>query len=146
MLDLAAAAILQAGTTLGTDTLPQQAPTLAGHAKDLALPLAAVYGAWRLGRRAVMGHYLPDDLSGVDLPRTTTERDPRALAIMALAYLVGVGLTATAVYLLASLAWALAWAGGWALLAAAVALLAARDADPLDDVRVLIEARRQADG
>lgn len=141
MLDLA----LQTGTSLPVDQFPQQAPTLAGHAKDLALPLAAVYGTYRVARPLALGYVLPDRISDVDLPETTAKRDPWALAVMALAYVVGVGLTATAVYLLASLAWALAWAGGWALVAAALALVASRNASPIDDVRAVLLARRADD-
>lgn len=139
MLELAA--VLQ---TAPIDALPEQAPTLIGAAKDLALPMAAVYGAYNLGRRYLMGYYLPDDCSGVDFENVSSPRDRRAGAVMAMAYAVGVLLTATAVWMLTSLAWALAWAGGWSLIAAAIALLAARDASPISDMRMLFEARRQA--
>lgn len=129
--------------TAPVDQLPERAPTLLGTAKDLALPLAAVFSAYKIGRPLAVGHVLPDDTSDIDLSDTTTDRDPRAVVVMALAYLAGVALTAIAVEMLASLAWALAWAGAWALIAAAIALLAAKDASPIDDVRLLAEARRQ---
>lgn len=141
MLDLA---ILQAGSTVGMDQLPE-APTILGTVKSVALPLAAVTGAYGLGRRWLMAEYLPDDLSAADLDNATPRRSARFAAVMALAYVLGVALTAAAVYLLAGLAWSLAWAGGWALLAAGLALLAARDASPIGDVRLLAEARRQRD-
>lgn len=141
MLDLA---ILQVGTNLPADQLPDASTAQLIKATSGGLiTLAAVRYAGQAARRAIMGHLLPDDMAGVDTNRVTTDRDPRALAVTALAYALGVGLTAAAVYLLAGLPWALAWTGAWALLAAAVALLAARDASPIDDVRLLAEARRQ---
>lgn len=130
--------------TAPVDQLPDHAPTVLGTIKSLALPMSAVAGAYGLGRRYLMGELLPDDLSDVDVTNATPQRSARFAAVMALAYLVGVGLTAAAVALLAGLAWALAWAGAWALVAAGLALLAARDASPIDDVRLLFEARRQA--
>lgn len=127
------------------DQLPEQAPTLLGTARDLALPLAAVLSAYKIGRPLAVGHVLPDDTSDIDLANTTTERDTKALAVMAAAYIAGVALTAVAVWMLASLAWALAWAGAFALLAAVVALQAARDDSPIDLVRLVAEGRRQGD-
>lgn len=130
-------------TDIATDQIqaPQSMSALRVLA-DGALSIGFVTAVYRVGRRAVMGYYLPDDTNDIDLHRTTTDRDRNAMAVMTVAYITGVGLTATAVSLLASLAWALAWAGVLALVAAVVALAAAKDASPVDDIRMLVEARR----
>lgn len=140
MIDLA---VLQFSTTATPDPQPL-ADTTATTLRtifDGGLTIGAVWGAYRVGRRALMGHFLPDEWDG-ELPDATTDRDLRALAVAAVAYLAGVGLTSAAVALLASFAWALAWAGSLVIIAAVVALSAARDASPVDDVRLLAEARR----
>lgn len=136
--------LAETATGMGIPETIDTGPSMLRVIADGALSIGFVAAVYRLGRRALMGKYLPEDMSDVDLPRSTSTRDPRAILVMAACYLAGVGLTASAVYLVTGLAYALAWSGAWALVAAVVALLAARDASPLDDVRVLVEARRQA--
>lgn len=107
---------------------------------DVGITLAAVKVAGMALRRGVVGYFTQG--TDVDADAFRVERDDDAMRVMGAAYAVGVALTTAAVYLLASLPWALAWAGAGALLAAVVAGQAARNATPVDDVRAIIAARR----
>lgn len=136
MLNLA----LQTAVDVPTQLEPATTADTVRTVGDVGITLAAVKVVGALGRRGIMAHFLPDD--GVDASAAEVKRDPYAMGIMALAYAVGVALTTAAVYLVASLPYALAWAGAWAFVAAVVALGAARNATPLDDVRLLAVAKR----
>lgn len=103
---------------------------------DVGITLAAVKAAGMVGRRAVMGHFLPAD---ADVSAARQERDPKAMLVMTFAYAAFTGLTTAAVYLSSTLPLALAWAGACAFVAAVVALQAARDATPVDDIRLLAQ-------
>lgn len=139
MIDLA---VLQS-----TTAIPEPQPIAESTASTLrvfadgGLTIGAVYGLYRLGKQGIVAHAVPDGWDG-DLPDTSVDRDPRALVLAALAYSVGVGLTSAAVYLTSTVAYTLAWAGAWSLIAAALALSAARDASPVDVYRLIAESRR----
>lgn len=109
------------------------------------LSIGFVYALKEIGVRAAMGYFLPDTVSDEALDNARTTRNVYAVAVLALAYLTGVALTTTAVYLTTTLAFALAWAGLWAFIASVVALAAARKARPVDHVRLLAETRRRGD-
>lgn len=138
MIDLAA--LQMAGTTVPTAEIPTPPPSTLKTVGDVGITLGAVKAAGMVGRRAVMGHFLRD---GVDADVARRERDPRAIIVLAAAYAIGATLTTAAVYLASTLSLALAWAGVCAFVAAVLALQAARDATPVDDVRLLAEAHRK---
>lgn len=134
--------LLQISTTATPE--PQALETTASTLRvfaDGGITFGAVYAGYRLIKQGIVAHAVPDGWDG-ELPDTSVERDPQALALSALAYVVGVGLTSAAVYLTSTLAYTLAWAGAWSLLAAALALSAARDASPVDVIRLIAESRR----
>lgn len=110
---------------------------------DAGLSIGLVLALKSIGSRAVMGYFLPDDMSNVDLSSVETKRDPTAIILSCLLYTLGVGLTGIAVHLTFGLPTALAYVGVGALVGSFVAGLIAKDALPLDHYRMLFEARRQ---
>lgn len=105
---------------------------------DGALSIGFVAAVASIGRRAVMGYYTEGKTVDVDAARM--ERDPRAVAVLVVAYAAFTALTTAAVWLALTVALALAWAGVCAFVAAVVALQAAKNATPVDDMRILANA------
>lgn len=113
---------------------------------DEILSVGLVMAAYRVGRRYVMGTFLPDELDGFDV-RDTFDAPTRAeVATVQAWFTAGVVVTAAAIYLLTALAWALLWAGTWALLIGAWSFHAARNSRPVDDVKLLAAARGHGKG
>ena len=112
---------------------------------DGALSIGLVAGGYRIARRLGMAWALPENLSGFDPDDATADRSLRALAVLVVLYPLATALTTAAVYLGTTLALALAWAGVCTFVGAALALAAAKNASPLDDVRLLAAARAHAD-
>lgn len=130
--------LLQATAELPIDQPATTADTLRTIGDGIITLAAVRYGGAAL-LRGVTAWSLPEDMGDVD---PAVERDPMATALMAAFYALAVALTTVAVYLLASLPWALLWAGVGCLVAALVALRAAQDATPWGYLRLLAEARR----
>lgn len=135
-------ALLQAGSTIQPPVEPATTADTLRTIGDVGITLAAVKAAGMVGRRAVMGHFLPPD---VDVSAARRERDPWAVLALAALYAAATALTTAAVYLAATLPLALAWAGACAFVAAVLALSAARDAEPVSDIRLLAQ-RGESDG
>lgn len=141
---LEALAILQ---TAPIDQLPETAnaapwgESIADEVMWVGL-FSTVFG---LGRRYLAIEALPDDLSGFDPEAAIADRDGRDRWRAWALYAVAVLSSTAGVYLLTTLAWTLLWFGAAAFVGAVVALWAYRSGTPLDDFRMLIEARRQGD-
>lgn len=108
---------------------------------DEILSIGLVMAAWRVGRRYVMGTFLPEDCSGFDVRETVTTPTRAELATVQAWFVAGVTVTAAAIYLLTGLPWALLWAGAWALCIGGWSLHGTRSSRPVDDVRLLAGAR-----
>ena len=117
-------------------------PSLLTSAFKYVISFAAVKGLFGIGRRKVMAEALPDDTTHINPQDTVQERDYRAVGHWALLYTIGLGLTGTAVWLTMGLETALAYVGVGAFVASAIALYAARDKYPVDDIRLLLASRQ----
>lgn len=108
---------------------------------DELITIGMVWAAQKVGRLYVLGNHLPDDTGGFDVRRLVTTPTRAEVATVQAWFVAGVTVTAAAIYLLTGLPWALLWAGAWALCIGGWSFVATRTGRPVDDGRLLTEAR-----